>query len=540
MSSTPPVVRFRILGAIAVASADGPSPVRGRRQLALLAFLLLHANRVVSTDQLIDALWSDQPATGRLKRLQVAVTRLRTALDGSGAALQTVGGGYLLAVEPGELDADLFRTCLRDGAECARRRPAGGGGGGAARGAGDVARAAAGRRGVRGLRPGRDPAARRAAAERDRARDRRRPRVRASSRGARGDRDADGRATAARASARAAHARPLPVGAPGGGARGVPRAAANADRRGGDRARSRPARAAPGDPASGSVTRHRDRRARRPSFRPGSAPRGGSGSSGGAASARSSRRRSRRAATANRAWCCSRASPASARRASPPTPPSARASSDLGVLYGYCDEELGIAYQPLRLALDQYLEWAPDELLERHVAEHGGRLSHLTPVLAQRVAVDAPPRLSDAESERWLLFQAVAGLLAQAAANRPLVLILDDLHWADRLTVALLRPRDRRRGAWRAAGAGDLPLDGGLRRPPAARPHDGPRQGSGDDPDRSRRPGRGRHRRARRGPRPRPRSASRAICAATAAATRSSSSSCCGTLGRTRRAASAT
>src|SRR4051794_40394969 len=114
------MVRFRILGSIEVASAQGPTPVGGRRQLALLAFLLVHANREVSTDQLIDALWSDQPAEGAAKRLHVAVNRLRATLDGTGGpedggTLRTVNGGYLLAVEPGEVDSDLFRALIADG-----------------------------------------------------------------------------------------------------------------------------------------------------------------------------------------------------------------------------------------------------------------------------------------------------------------------------------------------------------------------------------------------------------------------------------------
>ncbi|WP_084285985.1 AfsR/SARP family transcriptional regulator [Solirubrobacter soli] len=114
------VTSFRILGPIAVAGPRGPLPVHGARQLALLAFLLIHANRTVSTDRLIDALWRDQPPKGAVKRVHVAVTRLRTTLDPTGESraggpLQTVTGGYLLAVEPDALDADLFRALIVDG-----------------------------------------------------------------------------------------------------------------------------------------------------------------------------------------------------------------------------------------------------------------------------------------------------------------------------------------------------------------------------------------------------------------------------------------
>jgi tetratricopeptide (TPR) repeat protein len=49
------------------------------------------------------------------------------------------------------------------------------------------------------------------------------------------------------------------------------------------------------------------------------------------------------------------------------------------------------------------------------------------------------PSRSEPEAERYLLFGAVAGLLAEAAADRPLLIVVDDLHWADKTTLLLLR-----------------------------------------------------------------------------------------------------
>lgn len=73
-------------------------PLGGRRQLQLFAFLVVNANRAVSSDALIDAVWGpSRSATDH--RLPMAVTRLRkalTAVNGSdGLRLRTVGGGYL-------------------------------------------------------------------------------------------------------------------------------------------------------------------------------------------------------------------------------------------------------------------------------------------------------------------------------------------------------------------------------------------------------------------------------------------------------------
>jgi len=87
--------------------------------VALLAFLLVHANRAVSTDRLLDALWGGQENGGSLKRVQMAVARLRKTLDvdGSGAQspLRTVAGGYVLSVDQGDLDADLLQDALQEG-----------------------------------------------------------------------------------------------------------------------------------------------------------------------------------------------------------------------------------------------------------------------------------------------------------------------------------------------------------------------------------------------------------------------------------------
>ena len=94
-------------------------PAGGPRQVALLAFLLIHANRAVSTDALLDALRSEQQSAGTLKSMQMAIARLRKTLGGAvGSAespLCTVAGGYMLRVHAGELDADAFERRLQEG-----------------------------------------------------------------------------------------------------------------------------------------------------------------------------------------------------------------------------------------------------------------------------------------------------------------------------------------------------------------------------------------------------------------------------------------
>ncbi len=106
---------FRILGPLELTVDQEPASLGGPKQVALLAFLILHANQAVSADQLIEALWTGSTDAGAVKRLQVAVTRLRKVLaasprDGDDGPLHTMGGGYQLSIGPGELDADVFRA----------------------------------------------------------------------------------------------------------------------------------------------------------------------------------------------------------------------------------------------------------------------------------------------------------------------------------------------------------------------------------------------------------------------------------------------
>jgi DNA-binding SARP family transcriptional activator/DNA-binding beta-propeller fold protein YncE len=112
---------FRILGPLEVSDGGREIDVGGPRQRALLAVLLLHENEVVSRDSLIDELWGETPPATAVKTLQAHVSRLRGALNGEdggsrskGGRLETHGPGYLLRVNPGELDADRFQSLVDD------------------------------------------------------------------------------------------------------------------------------------------------------------------------------------------------------------------------------------------------------------------------------------------------------------------------------------------------------------------------------------------------------------------------------------------
>jgi DNA-binding SARP family transcriptional activator len=110
-------LEFAILGPLEVRVGGTLVPVGGPRQRALLALLLCHANHVVSRDQLIDELLADQQAGQAERMLRVQISRLRHALaDGSGACrVAARPPGYLLLVEPGELDLQVFEERVAAG-----------------------------------------------------------------------------------------------------------------------------------------------------------------------------------------------------------------------------------------------------------------------------------------------------------------------------------------------------------------------------------------------------------------------------------------
>ena len=75
-------MRFGILGPLEVHDGVKPLQLSGEKQRALLAILLLRANQVVSSEQLIDDLWGETPPSSGAKALQVRVSQLRKALGG--------------------------------------------------------------------------------------------------------------------------------------------------------------------------------------------------------------------------------------------------------------------------------------------------------------------------------------------------------------------------------------------------------------------------------------------------------------------------
>jgi eukaryotic-like serine/threonine-protein kinase len=107
------------------------------------------------------------------------------------------------------------------------------------------------------------------------------------------------------------------------------------------------------------------------------------------------------------------------------------------VLYGRWDEHVPAPYQAFREALNDYARACPDELLRRDLAGLAEEIARLCPEPAHRVGASAPPQAA-AQTERFRLFESIDTWIGRIAARHPVLLVLDDLQWADQPSFFLL------------------------------------------------------------------------------------------------------
>ncbi|TDC34667.1 AfsR/SARP family transcriptional regulator [Kribbella albertanoniae] len=121
--------RYGVLGPLEVWQGERLLPIGGPQQKALLAILLMNANKVVSTDRLVEYLWGPRPPSTARSLLQGCISQLRRALRPDGASvvehpLATRPPGYAFRVEEGQLDLLVFEQLVRTAAgvaDAARR-----------------------------------------------------------------------------------------------------------------------------------------------------------------------------------------------------------------------------------------------------------------------------------------------------------------------------------------------------------------------------------------------------------------------------------
>ena len=106
-------MEFRLLGPLEVIDGTAPLPLASGKQRALLAVLLLSANRTVARDRIVDDLWGDDVPASAQKMVQIHVSQLRKALPEP--RLHTRAPGYALEVGEDELDLARFECLVADG-----------------------------------------------------------------------------------------------------------------------------------------------------------------------------------------------------------------------------------------------------------------------------------------------------------------------------------------------------------------------------------------------------------------------------------------
>lgn len=117
-----PGLQYRILGRLEAEGPSGPISLGGRRQRAVLALLLLEANRLVTLDRIVDRVWDGRPPASATGTTQAYISHLRRVLEpdrprgAPSTVLLTQGPGYKLVVEPAQVDAHRFTQLAEQGA----------------------------------------------------------------------------------------------------------------------------------------------------------------------------------------------------------------------------------------------------------------------------------------------------------------------------------------------------------------------------------------------------------------------------------------
>jgi DNA-binding SARP family transcriptional activator len=109
------------------------------------------------------------------------------------------------------------------------------------------------------------------------------------------------------------------------------------------------------------------------------------------------------------------------------------------VLYGRCDEGLTAPAQPFAEALGAYAAACPVDELRVQLGPRASDLLGLLPELDERLAGIAEPAPAEPDAERLRTLEAAATLLEAATETAPVLVVIDDLHWADDLSLLMLR-----------------------------------------------------------------------------------------------------
>jgi DNA-binding SARP family transcriptional activator len=110
-------VEYRILGPLEVLLEGRQIALGSAQPRAVLAVLLLHANEVVSVERLADELWGESPPPTATKTVQLYVSQLRKALGPDADVIETCAPGYVIHAEPEQIDVGRFERLVAEARE---------------------------------------------------------------------------------------------------------------------------------------------------------------------------------------------------------------------------------------------------------------------------------------------------------------------------------------------------------------------------------------------------------------------------------------
>jgi DNA-binding CsgD family transcriptional regulator/tetratricopeptide (TPR) repeat protein len=116
-------------------------------------------------------------------------------------------------------------------------------------------------------------------------------------------------------------------------------------------------------------------------------------------------------------------------------------SLDVRVLWGWCYEEEGAPpYWPWVQSLGSYIQQRDSEQLRFQMGPGAADIAEIIPEVRSKLPdLQSPPALDSPQAARFRLFDSITTFLKNASQEQPLMLVLDDLHWADKPSLLLLQ-----------------------------------------------------------------------------------------------------
>ncbi len=109
------------------------------------------------------------------------------------------------------------------------------------------------------------------------------------------------------------------------------------------------------------------------------------------------------------------------------------------ILWGWCYDQQGApAYWPWLQAIRTYVQQRDPDMLRTEMGPGAADIAEIVPDVSQKLEGLTPPPQLEPEQARFRLFDSITTFLTTAGQNQPLVLVLDDLHWADKPSLLLL------------------------------------------------------------------------------------------------------